>query len=94
MLHLEIGSPKLDLARPIFHARPHVRVLAICIQKLASDSLKFETFEVQELDNMVLLQLHPGETFQFFTICIAEVPAISSRPNPKLLQHLSIPRGY
>jgi hypothetical protein len=94
MLRLEISSPKLDLMRLIFHARPHLRILAICIQQFAGDSPKFETFEEQELDDMALLQLHPGETFQLFTVCIAEVPAISSRPNPKVLRHPSIPRGY
>jgi hypothetical protein len=94
MLRLEIGSSDLDLMKPIFYARPCVRILAVHIGKFSSDFLKFEIFEVQELDDMTMLQLHRSDTFQLFIICIVEMPAIFSRTKPKSLQHSSIPRGY
>jgi hypothetical protein len=49
-----------------------------------SDSLKFYTREVQKLDDMTLLQLHGSDTFQLFTICIAEMPTAFSRAKLKL----------
>jgi hypothetical protein len=91
MLLLEIGPPELDLMKPLLSARPRVRILATCPRKFGSDLLNFETFDVQELNDLTLLQLHRSDTFQLFTICISEMPAIFSRARPKLLQDPSIP---
>jgi hypothetical protein len=55
VLGLEIGFPELDLMKPIFYAPPRACIHAICTGKVGSDSLKFEPFEVQELDDMMLV---------------------------------------
>jgi hypothetical protein len=77
-----------------FYAQPRVRILAICTGRFGSDFLRIETFEVQELDDMMFLQLHLSDTFQLSAICIAETPATFSRAKPQLLQHPSVPCGY
>jgi hypothetical protein len=41
--------------KPIVYVRPRVRVFAICTGKFGSDFLKFETFDGQEVDDMMLL---------------------------------------
>jgi hypothetical protein len=91
---LEIGSLELDLPKPIFSACPHACILAICTGEFGNDFLQFETSDVQELDDMMLLQLDQSDTFQLFTVCIAEMPACFSRAKPKLSQHISISCGY
>jgi hypothetical protein len=58
MLRLDMVSPELVLMMPLFYARPRVRILAIYNSNFGSDFSKFEAFEVQELDDMTLLQLH------------------------------------
>jgi hypothetical protein len=94
MSRLEIVSPEPDFRRPIFYAWLCARILAICIGKFGSRFLKFETFKMQQLDDVPLLQLHRNDPLQLFTVFIAEIPAIFSRAKPKLLQHPSIPRAY
>jgi hypothetical protein len=76
MLRLQMGSPELVLMKPLFYARPRLRIMAIDTSNFGSDFLMYETLEVQELDDMALLQFRRSDTFQLFTICIAEMPAI------------------
>jgi hypothetical protein len=61
----EIDSPQLDLMDPIFDARFGVGLRSICLDKFRGDTVKFETFEMQEPDHMTLLQIHGSDTFRF-----------------------------
>jgi hypothetical protein len=63
MLHLEIDFYELDFTKPIFYARWHVHILAIFTEEFGSNLLKFETLEVQDLDDVTPLELHPSDTF-------------------------------
>jgi hypothetical protein len=58
MLRPEIGSPGLELMKPIFYALWSVRIRSIYTGKLLSDFSKFETFNAQELDDVILFQVH------------------------------------
>jgi hypothetical protein len=67
MLRPEIGFPEHDFMKPIFDARRSVRIRAICPGKFLSDFSKFETFTAQELDDMMLFQVHRISKFRSFT---------------------------
>jgi hypothetical protein len=89
----EVGSPELNLMKPIFYARRSVRIRFICTGKFLSDFSKFKTFNLQELDNMTLFQIYPIGIFRLFAICISAMPASFSQGNPKLSQHSQISHG-
>jgi hypothetical protein len=57
-LRLEIGSPGLKLTKPIFHDRRGARILSVHIGKFRVHFMKFETFEMQESNDMTLIQFH------------------------------------
>jgi hypothetical protein len=84
MLRPEIGSPEQDLMKPIFYARRSVRIRATRVRKFLSDFAKVKTFIAQELDDMMLSQVHRIGTFRLFTICILAILPSFSQRNPKL----------
>jgi hypothetical protein len=94
MLHLEIGSPKLDLMKSIVYARRGVGIVGTHIGKFGGDFDEFDTFEMQEFNETTLLQFHRSGTFESFMIYISGPPAIFSRGNPKLSRHISIASGH
>jgi hypothetical protein len=81
---LEIGSPALDLMKPIFYGWRVVRILVVYIGEFRSDFVQFETFKVQKVNDMTVLQFHQSGPFELFTIYTSEMPAIFSGGNPKL----------
>jgi hypothetical protein len=52
MLCREVFSPQPELVEPIFYARLGVRIMAINVREFHDNIIKFETFEVQELDDV------------------------------------------
>jgi hypothetical protein len=93
MLRLEIGSPELDLMRPVLHARRGVRIFALHIGKFGNDFDKFERFEMQEFNDMTLPQIRGAGPLRFllFTcqVCPSFFPA-----GPNLSQPTLISRDY
>jgi hypothetical protein len=76
-----------------FHARLDVRGLTIQVGKFRRDIAKFETCEMQEFDDVMLVAVHRSGAFQFSTIFIAVLRAVSSRENSKFSCNPSISRG-
>jgi hypothetical protein len=56
LLHLEIGSPELDLMSPIFDTRSGTRIAAISLGKFCSNFAKFELTGMQEFNKIMQFQ--------------------------------------
>jgi hypothetical protein len=78
MLRPEIGSPELDLMKPIFHAR-NVRIPTTGTGQFLSDFSKFEAFNAQELDDTMVLQVHRIDTFDYLQFLSWLSPSVFPR---------------
>jgi hypothetical protein len=76
----------------IFYAQLGVRILALRAGKFRSDFLKFDAFDMQESDDMMLLHFPRSGTSELFTIYISGVPTIFVPRNRKPSEQTSISR--
>jgi hypothetical protein len=80
--------------KPVFYAQLGARILAVHAGKFRSDFLKFDTFEMQESDDMTLLHFPRSGTSELFTIYISGIPTIFVPRNRKPSEQTSISLGY
>jgi hypothetical protein len=79
---------------PIFYARLGVCILSVSIGKFRGDSLKFQTFEMQKLDDMTFLQIHRSETFRFLMCRHGLFSVFFYAESPKFGLNTSLSWGY
>jgi hypothetical protein len=81
------------MVEPIFYARLGAGILAIHVGEFRDNIIKFETFKVQEFDDVVLFEFHRNGTFQLSMICFIVSPDSFTHGNPKFSHNPSITRG-
>jgi hypothetical protein len=80
--------------QPIFYPQSGICILAVQTGQLHGNIPEFETFEMQKLDDVTLLEFDRSDILQSFTIYIVVLPAISSREDPRFSSNPWIPRSY
>jgi hypothetical protein len=93
-LPLEVDFPELELMKPIFYAQREARILAVYIGRLCSDFAKFQTFEMEEANDIAGSRSIEVALLSFVAIYIFSMPAVFSRGNPTLSQRASVAPGY
>jgi hypothetical protein len=79
---------------PIFHAQLGVRIIVGQTGQFRSNIVMFETFEMQEFDDVTLLKFPGSGTFQCFMIIAVVWQALSSLRNPKFSGNPLMSRSY
>jgi hypothetical protein len=69
--------------QPIFDARSRIHVPAVEIGQFYGDIPEFQTFEMQKLDDVTVLEFHLSGAFQSLAIYLVVLPDISSRDDPR-----------
>jgi hypothetical protein len=77
-----ISSLEFDLVKPMFYARPGVRILSVPIAKFHPNFDKFETFEMQVFDDITPLQFHRNGAFWYLHFMTLVCPLLFPAETP------------
>jgi hypothetical protein len=75
-------SPELGLTKPIFYALCGICILAVYIGEFHSDFMTFETFKMQKVDDMTVLQFRRSGSFEPLPFTAHEYPPFSPAKIP------------